>query len=451
MGQEVKTVQDFLEILKRRKWSILVTAATVFVMSALLAFLLPPQYRSSSTILIEDQEVPRDFVNTTVTSYADQRLQTINQRIMGTDRLLEIIRKFNLYPELRVKWTTEEIVAKMRKDIKLNTISADVIDPRSGMPRPATIAFTLSYQGKSAQVVQQVAGELASLYLSENLATRERQSQGTSTFMEEEMKQIKAKLADTDAKIAVYKKQHVNALPELAQANLQIAESAEQEIVRLNEQLRSLRERESSARSRLESISTDAASQDKARLAELRVKLGELKTRLTDEHPDVIKTRRELAEVSKQLQAAGRGSADNKPDNVAYITLSSELAGVQSEIDSARRQITSFTRKRDQALRDPRRRGGVPRPLGRPQPPPAQVRRPDQEVPGGEDGQRAGKGAEGRAFLAHRRGAAPGDAGQPEHTGHPAGGPCARRGLRCGGGRHQGAKRPHGAHPGAAL
>ncbi|HBA86946.1 MAG TPA: chain-length determining protein [Geobacter sp.] len=347
MGQEVKTVQDFLEILKRRKWSILVTAATVFVMSALLAFLLPPQYRSSSTILIEDQEVPRDFVNTTVTSYADQRLQTINQRIMGTDRLLEIIRKFNLYPELRVKWTTEEIVAKMRKDIKLNTISADVIDPRSGMPRPATIAFTLSYQGKSAQVVQQVAGELASLYLSENLATRERQSQGTSTFMEEEMKQIKAKLADTDAKIAVYKKQHVNALPELAQANLQIAESAEQEIVRLNEQLRSLRERESSARSRLESISTDAASQDKARLAELRVKLGELKTRLTDEHPDVIKTRRELAEVSKQLQAAGRGSADNKPDNVAYITLSSELAGVQSEIDSARRQITSFTRKRD--------------------------------------------------------------------------------------------------------
>ena len=347
MGQEVKTAQDFLDILKRRKSSIMVTAAVVFVLSALIAFLLPPQYRSSSTILIEDQEVPRDFVNTTVTSYADQRLQTINQRIMGTDRLLELIRKFNLYPELKEKWTTEEIVAKMRKDIKLNTISADVIDPRSGNPRPATIAFTLSYQGKSPQVVQQVAGELASLYLAENLATRERQSQGTSTFMEEELNQVRAKLAETDAKIAAYKQQNVNALPELVQSNLQIAESTEHEIVSLSEQLRGLKERESYIASQLESISTDAASQDKTRLAELRVRLGELKTRFTDEHPDVIKTRSELAELVKQLRSAGRDSADNKPDNVAYITLASQLAGVKAEIDSVKRQIGGFTKKRD--------------------------------------------------------------------------------------------------------
>ena len=347
MGQEVKTAQDFLDVLKRRKTAILATAATVFVISALIAFLLPPHYRSSSTILIEDQEVPREFVNTTVTSYADQRLQTINQRIMGTDRLLEIIRKFNLYPELKVKWTTEEIVAKMRKDIKLNTISADVIDPRSGAPRQATIAFTLSYQGKSPQVVQQVAGELASLYLAENLATRERQSQGTSSFMEEEMMQVKAQLAEVDARIASYKQRNLNSLPELAQMNLQIAEGVEGEIVGLNEQLRGLNEKEHYAKSQLEAISPDAASQDKTRLAELRIRLGELKTRLTDEHPDVIKTKSELADLLKQLRSSGRDSADNKPDNVAYITLAAQLAGTRSEIDSVKRQIASFTKKRD--------------------------------------------------------------------------------------------------------
>ena len=347
MGQEVKTAQDFFDILKRRKRGIVITAATIFVISAITAFLIPPHYRSSSTILIEDQEVPRDFVNTTVTSFADQRLQTINQRIMGTDKLLEIIRKFNLYPELKVKWTTEEIVAKLRKDIKLNTISADVIDPRTGMPKPATIAFTLTYEGKNPQVVQQVAGELASLYLAENLATRERQSQGTTSFMEEEMKGVKLRLADIDAKIAAYKQQNVNALPELAQTNLQIAESVEHDIVALNEQLRGLKEKESYTRVQLETVSTDAGSQDKSRLAELRVRLGELKTRLTDEHPDVIKTKSELAELLKQLRSSGRDSADNKPDNVAYITLSSQLAGLRSEIDSVKRQIAAFTKKRD--------------------------------------------------------------------------------------------------------
>ena len=347
MGQEVKSAQDLLDILKRRKSSIMVTTVAVFVISALIAFLIPPQYRSSSTILIEDQEVPREFVNTTVTSYADQRLQTINQRIMGTDRLLEIVKKFNLYADLKERWTTEEIVSKMRKDIKLNTISADVIDPRSGNPRQATIAFTLSYQGKSPQVVQQVAGELASLYLAENLATRERQSQGTSSFIEEELNQVKAQLAETDARLAAYKQRNVNALPELAQVNLQIQEQTEHEMMALNETLRGLKERESYTAAQLATISTDAASQDKTRLAELRVRLGELKTRFTDEHPDVIKTKSEIADLVKQLRSSGRDTADNKPDNVAYITLSSQLAGVRAEIDAVKRQIGGFAKKRD--------------------------------------------------------------------------------------------------------
>jgi polysaccharide chain length determinant protein (PEP-CTERM system associated) len=347
MGQEVKTAQDFLDILKRRRLGIVVTALTVFVISAAIAFLIPPHYRSSSTILIEDQEVPREFVNTTVTSYADQRLQTINQRIMGTDKLLEIIKKFNLYPELKVKWTIEEIVAKLRKDIKLNTISADVVDPRSGMAKQATIAFSLSYEGTNPQVVQQVAGELASLYLSENLATRERQSQGTTSFMEEGMQEVKAHLAETDAKIAAYKAKNVTELPELVTANMQIAESTEHDIMALNEKIRGLKETESYTKKQLESIPTDAGSQDKTRLAELRVRLGELKTRLTDEHPDVIKTKSELADVLKQLRTTGRDSSDNKPDNVSYITLSSQLAGIQTEIETAKRQIAVFTKKRD--------------------------------------------------------------------------------------------------------
>jgi polysaccharide biosynthesis transport protein len=347
MGQEAATLQDFLDILKRRKRSIIVTSLAVFSLSAVIAFLIPAIYRSSSTILIEEQEVPRELVTNSVTSFAEQRLQTINQRIMGSNKLLDIIARFHLYPELKEKWTTEEIVEKLRKDIKLNTISADVVDPRTGMPRPATIAFTLSYQGKNPQQVQQVAGELASLYLAENLATRERQSQGTTDFMEEEMKAVQAHLAESEAKLSAYKLRNVNALPELTQMNQQTVEQVERDILMLTEQLRGMKERESNLKSQLEAISPDAASQDKTRLSELRLRLGEMKTRYTDEHPDVIKAKSELAELIKQLRSSGRDTADNKPDNQAYITLSSQLAGVRSEITVAKRQIEGFLKKRD--------------------------------------------------------------------------------------------------------
>lgn len=347
MEIEPITAQDFLDILKRRRWSIIVPAGAVFILAAIVAFVWPPVYRSTATILIEEQEVPREYVNTAVTTYADQRLQTLNQRIMGTTKLMEIITKFKLYDDLKSKWTTEEIIDKMRKDIKFNTVSADVIDPRTGQPRPATIAFTVSYNGKNPAVVQQVASELTSLYLEENLKDREEQSQGTSKFLEDEMKAVQAQLAGFDDQIKTYKQGHINSLPELTQLNLQSLDSLEREIVSLSYQLRTLKERESNIQTELSTIPTDAGNQDKTRLSELRVKLGEMKTRLTDEHPDVIKAKSEIAELVKQLRAAGRDTADNKPDNPAYITLSSQLSGVQSEIDSTKRQIATLSKKRD--------------------------------------------------------------------------------------------------------
>lgn len=348
MEKEIKTFNDLLEILKRRKWSIVIPAAAIFILSGVIAFVIPPTYRSTSTILVEDQEVPRDFVTTTVTGFVDQRLQTINQKIMGTTKLLEIINRFNLYADLKDKWTTEEIIEKMRKkDIKFNTISADVIDPRTGQPRPATIAFTLSYEGKNPDVAQKIASELASLYLNENLKDREKQSEGTSKFMSDEMKNVQKELADIDAKISAYKQKNINSLPELAQMNLQALDSVDREIIQMNDQLRSLKEKESYLQSELAAVPTDAANQDKTRLSELRVRLVDLKSHFTDEHPDVIKAKNELAELSKQLRAAGRDTPDSKPDNPAYITLSSQLASAKSEIDSVKRQIESFTKKRD--------------------------------------------------------------------------------------------------------
>lgn len=348
MENDVISIKTLIVILKRRKWCIVLPAAFIFIVAVVLAFTLPPVYRSESTILVEDQELPREFVNTTVTGLVEQRLQTINQRIMGTTKLIDIINRFGLYPELKNKWTTEEIIAKLRKDIKLKTISADVIDPRSGQPRPATIAFSLSYEGRNPQAVQRVANELASLFLEGNLSDRTRQSQGTSNFMEDEMKTVQVQLADADSKIAGYKKRNVNTLPELAQVNLQSLDSTEREIVGLNYQLRTHQERESAIAAQLATVPADSGNQDKARLGELRVQLVELKSRFTDEHPDVIKTRSQLAALTRQLQVSGLDTPDNKPDNPAYITLSSQLASIRSEITSTKRHIETFNKKRDE-------------------------------------------------------------------------------------------------------
>lgn len=335
-----------MEILKRRRRQLLIPAAVVLVVAAMTAFSLPRKYRSTATILIEAQEVPSEYIKANITSFADQRLQAINKRIMGTPRLIEMIKRLNLYADLRKKVSLEDVVTEMVKDIKFTTISADVIDPRSGRPAQATIAFSISYTGTSPEVAQQVTNELSSLYMEENLKEREKQSLGTSKFFQGEMEAIQASLADIEGRIATFKKRNIQSLPELSQVNMQSYDQADRDIRQLNDQMRTLREKEEYLQSQLSNVSPELTANDKEALRQLHLRLTELKSRFSDRYPDVVKTRKEIADLEQRLRSANHEPTVGTPDNPAYINLESQLAGTRSEIESVRRQIADTAKRR---------------------------------------------------------------------------------------------------------
>src|SRR5580700_2651560 len=91
-------LQGYAKIASRRRKSMLLAFVIGMAATLTLAFMLPASYRSSGTVLIEQQEMPTDLVRSTVTSYADQRVQVISKRVMTTATLLDIIKRYNLYP-----------------------------------------------------------------------------------------------------------------------------------------------------------------------------------------------------------------------------------------------------------------------------------------------------------------------------------------------------------------
>ena len=147
--EQEKDIQDYIIVIRKRKTAIFSIFSVVLFLTVAVAFLLPAIYRSSSTILIEQQEIPPELVMSTVTSYAAERIQTIQARVMSRTNLLKIIDKFNLYEDERKYETTEEIIERMQEDVSLDIISAEVVDPRTGRPSSATIAFSLAFKGES--------------------------------------------------------------------------------------------------------------------------------------------------------------------------------------------------------------------------------------------------------------------------------------------------------------
>lgn len=347
MPSENKNLRDYVTILKRRKKSLLLPTLIIFFIAATAALVIPPVYKSKSTILIEEQDIPKEYILSTLTGYAEERLQTISQRVLSSTKLLDIINRYNLYSDKRKNWTSEEIIEKMRKDIKVDTISAEVDDPRAGRSSNVTIAFSITYYGNNPAVVQQISNVLASFYLEENLKVRGQQTESAAKFFQDELQSVQTRMAELDSKLAAYKQRNVDSLPELIQLNFQELSRVEQAVEQMNDQLRAAQERESSFRTQMDGIPSDAEVQQKAHLNELRVRLGNLKSRVSDEYPDVIKLKHEIVELENRLKEQRQDTPSARVDNQSYVALAAQHAGTRSEVESLKRQISSLTRKRD--------------------------------------------------------------------------------------------------------
>ena len=323
-----KNIEDLTGILRRRKKGFILTFFSVFILSVIIAVVLPPVFRSESTILIEEQQIPQDYVKSTITSFVEERLQTITQQIMSRTKLMGIIDQFNLYADMKERSTTEQILDKMREDIHLETISADVIDRRTGRPSTATIAFTLSFEGKYPNTTLKVANTLASLYLEENLKARERRATNTTQFLERELDNIKNKIDSLEKNLSEFKAAHVGELPEHNQVNLQAIARLERDMDQINMQTRSAEERRIYLKGQLAIVEpfmdplTSARSvtrkgkiieSPEERLEYLRLELINLQSSLSEKHPDIRRLKKEIRELESQAGEA-EGSASKAGD-----------------------------------------------------------------------------------------------------------------------------------------
>ncbi len=403
MEEQTLDFSDYFDAFKRRRTSILAIALTVFLVGALTAWLWPATYKSSATILIKEQDIPPELVQSTVTSFASQRIQAISQKVMARPNLLEIIGKYDLYVDERKRLTTEEIISEMRDNINLDLIDASVVDPRTGRPTAATIAFQLSFSGENPVQVQKVANELMSLYLKENLKERTEKASETYEFLNQESQRLDKEIQDLQERIATFKEQHANTLPELQQLNLSVMNRTEDEISDIDTQIRAQEQTRiylQSQLAQLKPFGADTALDPKTRLQALRTEYLRLLARYSPDHPDVIRTKREIegleketglvdssAEQLKQIDAL-RGelgtlrkkyspehpdvvklerqikaleqsvantpatgslasSAADNPDNPAYIQLQTQIEATNNQIRSLRTKQNTLKKKLD--------------------------------------------------------------------------------------------------------
>ena len=307
-----RTPGEYLNIIRKRKWLLILPVIAVTSAVAWVVYRLPDVYESTTLIVVKTSNLPTGVVPNATEDSMTRQLTAIAQIVTSRSSLEPLVQRYELYRSERGRGEPmESVIAMMRKDInvEVNTSRNDI-----------TNGFNITFRGRDPKITQAVTAELASKYI--NVQTADTISKGTSAknFIETQVAKTKEELDQIDKKRLDFMQGNVGNLPSeyqsLASQLTGLRENQKalmQEIGRLqdgrtaatNQLALVKRSTEENKRHAIEDTTdpktTLAWSQLVTRKAALEGELTRLKQELREKHPDVLAKQKEVDQVKQNM------------------------------------------------------------------------------------------------------------------------------------------------------
>jgi succinoglycan biosynthesis transport protein ExoP len=351
MEPYTKTFSDYLDLVKRRKVYIGVTWLVLTLTALIVAFNLPKIYRSTATLLIE-APVPAKVIDSSISQYGEEQIESIYQRALSTRNILAIIESSGIYDDIKDSFTRHELAEFFREstDVELRT---SAIAPKT-QSQMAEIAFDVSFNHNDPVKAQEIASKLAALFIEQNDKARTLRATKATDFLTEEADKLNRELQEIDGKIAKYKEEHPFSLPEQVEGNQAAIDRAESELRDTESHIRATKERiaflsaELAIAQKDPSLSLDDKTpRNKEALLAQYLRLSSI---YSANHPSLVRLKREI----KALDPSFDGQSSRESVQKQLLAAKRELeflqetyAGAHPDIGRRKNQI----RKLEQQLK----------------------------------------------------------------------------------------------------
>lgn len=298
-----------LEIARRRAMLAVAVFAVVLAAAVSFAMYLPDLYKSTALVVVE-RSISETVVRTPVAGELESRLYVIKQEILSRERLIALIERFNLYPDLRRRAGMEEVLTQARNDIAVQPAGPEQVSGRT-----KTVSFTLSYTGDSRDSVAEVTNAVAAFYVQQNQDMRTQEATRTTAFLKEQLAEAKAQLDRHDGAMKAFTDRYTGELPQQVGVNLATLERLNTQL-RLNgeSQIRIIEQRDKlfdglqdpGVVARVSGggeISPEGIERLK-NIEEIKLQLSQAEAQFTERHPDVVRLREQLVVMEREYKSA---------------------------------------------------------------------------------------------------------------------------------------------------
>ena len=340
-----ETLDRVLGTITRGRWWVLLSATATVFATLLVLSRIPNRYSSEATLLVVQQQVPQRYVLPTTTTDIREALQATTQEVLSRTRLLQIIDEFGLYTSERKRLSPEGLLEVMRRDIGIQPLESQT-------PQRDVNSFKISFIANNPQLAQEVTSKLTSLFIEQNLVTREHQATTTTNFLQEQLEATRKKLAEAEEQVRSFKMQNLGELPEQQQGNLAILNGLQTQLQSTMSSLSRAQEQ----REYLQSLSGYRALMVESDLNRLKSERATLLARYTPQYPPVKRVDEKISQTEALLRTLRASPASGTEKVQAETQLTSFGADqdpsialqLKSQLESNRLEIENLSKEEKQ-------------------------------------------------------------------------------------------------------
>ncbi len=290
----------------RFRWPSILVAWSVAIVGAVGVFLIPDQYEASSRIYVDTESILKPLMSgLAVQPNVDQQVMMLSRTLISRPNVEKLVRMADLDLKSQSKAEQEALVAGLMDNLRIQSVGRDNL-------------YTLSFRDSDSAKAQRVIQSFVSIFIESSLGASRKDSDAAKVFINEQIKAYENKLLEAETRLKEFRLRNIESLnaegvdsvvrigqlsDALATAQLQLRE-AEQSRDSVRQQLidaKSQPGNTSSMNSLLEESALSVATPEiDARIATQRQNLDAMLQRFTEQHPDVVTTRKLLRDLEEQ-------------------------------------------------------------------------------------------------------------------------------------------------------
>ncbi|MCC6610755.1 MAG: chain length-determining protein [Burkholderiales bacterium] len=354
MDELIRQLTEILRGIWQRRWLGLGVAWLAGIIGAAVLFRMPDQYEASARVYVDTQSVLRPLMSgLAVQPNVEQEMSILSRTLISRPNLEKLIRMTDMDLKLTSQRERDQAIDDLMRTIRIASVGRENL-------------YTISYRDPNPNQSKKVVQSLLSIFVESSLGDKRQDTAQARRFIEEQIRAYEQRLGEAENRLKEFKLKYMGLMGSEGRDYFGRMSHVGEELnkarmeLRAAEQARDALKREVAGEEPVflpDGQGGGAGSQSgivpelDARIDAMKKNLDELLRAYTDQHPDVVGTRRVIAELeaqrAKEIEArrkagptkSGMGPVDRNP---VYQQLKIAQAEAEANVAALRAKVGAY-------------------------------------------------------------------------------------------------------------